>query len=223
MGTQAKRIGQKWKELTGEEKEPYHKTAAEEKDKYRTQLEAYTQQQKAIYGDQYVDEEARNKDAEGNRLDDPMKLIFPVARINKIAKLDPDVKAISKEAMHVIVKATELFLRKAGNETVKVAAMLNRRTLHASDVCDMCAHRSEYEFLKVDMQDYTKQQLHEKQQAAATAVAAGSEDSNIHTTDGSKPVDKKTAKLVAAAAGSKPLTSYFAAAAPPPAAASSKK
>jgi len=188
VGTQAKRIGQKWKEITPIEKEKYQKMAAEEKKQIADQLEAYKKQM----GDEYVELDGK-KDSSGL---DPNALIFPVARISKIAKLDPDVNAIQKEAMQLIVKTSELFLSRMGHETVKVAAIYNRRTLHASDLVHICQHRNEFQFLKDDMKDYSKELTKQKETEGDTTAAVVE--------------NKKDMKRVAAAAGSKPLTSYFA-------------
>ena len=147
-------------------------------------------------------------------------LIFPVARISKIAKLDPDVNAISKEAMQLIVKSAELFLSKAGKETVKIASMHNRRTLSSDDIKHVCQHRNEFIFLKDDIKDITKELLIQKEndkalKAAAASAAGNNEGSGEGAASenggavNTSSVNKKDALRVAAAVGSKPLTSYF--------------
>jgi histone H3/H4 len=80
-------------------------------------------------------------------------LVFPVARIRKICKLDPDVRGISKEAAVLITKAAEQFCAGLGKETVSVAALQNRRKLLPDDVAQVCSSRDQYLFLRDDVRD----------------------------------------------------------------------
>lgn len=134
-----------------------------------------------------------SKDASG--------LVFPVARIRRIAKLDPEVKNLSKEAIHLVVKAAELFTAQLGQETAGVARIQNRRTLLPQDVAHVCRHVSSFQFLKDDIQDLVAQKV--RQQEESNAENGGGAGKNI---------SKKDAQREAAAAGSKPLTAYFGAA-----------
>ena len=83
----ARILGQKWSALSPEEKEKYQMRAAEERERVSKELEAY----KAAGG---IIEDSSS----GGGPKDPNALIFPVARIKKIAKLDTEVKGMSKEA-----------------------------------------------------------------------------------------------------------------------------
>jgi DNA-directed RNA polymerase I subunit RPA43 len=169
-------MGQMWSSLPTEEKESYQEKAAQERERVSRELEAW----KAAGG---VLETDNNGDGS--------LLIYPLGRIRKICKLDPEVRGMSKEALLLITKCAELATSKLGQETVRVAQLQNRRKLLPEDVAQVCSHREQFLFLKDDVKDLVKDMLPKQDPKAAQKGDAGRE---------------------AAAAGSKPLTSYFGAA-----------
>lgn len=113
--------------------------------------------------------------------DDDDAILFPVARIRKICKLDPDVKGISKESALLITKATELFCTKLAKECVIMAQMSNRRKLLPEDVVEVCSMKEAFMFLRSDLIDLRKAQIEEmhlkekengKEHGVAAAAAA---------------------------------------------------
>ncbi len=189
VAAQAKAIGAKWQTLDDTEKEKYKQLAQQEKESNAKALQDYHEK----YGSLLETTTTTNTNHS-----DSNDLIFPVARIRKIAKLDPEVKTLSKEALQLVVKSAELALAKLGAESVKVARLENRRTLMAQDVAHVCSHREAFRFLKDDLKDLTKALLEQKK--------------NNHQAN---EIENKTGKnqaLAEAASGTKPLTSYFGAA-----------
>lgn len=182
VAAQAKAIGAKWKTLDETQKDKFKQLAQQEKEAAAKALQEYEQH----YGSHTLETNQHPSDAND--------LVFPVARVRKIAKLDPEVKTLSKEALQLVVKSAELALSKLGKESVKVARLENRRTLMAQDVAHVCAHREAFRFLKDDIKDLTKALLEQKQ----------NDDTNTN--------HSKKDSMVEAAAGTKPLTSYFGAA-----------
>lgn len=124
---------------------------------------------------------------------DQSSLVFPVSRIRNIAKLDAEVKGMSKEAIQLITKCAELQLAKLAQESVRVAQLQNRRKLLPEDVAQVCASREQFLFLKEDVKDLLREQKEENHNTAATS---------------GKPKASDVAKE-SAAEGAKPLTSYF--------------
>ena len=117
--------------------------------------------------------------ASGENNDDDAVMIFPVARIRKICKLDPDVKGISKESALLITKATELFCTKLAKECVIMAQMQNRRKLLPEDVVEVCSVKEAFMFLRSDLVDLRKAQIEEtnmkeKESGKERGVAKGS-------------------------------------------------
>jgi DNA-directed RNA polymerase I subunit RPA43 len=168
-------MGQLWNALAPEEKEVYQQQAAQERERIAQALEAW----KAAGGVLELD---TNYPKDGN-------LIFPLARIRKICKLDPDVRGLSKEALMLVTKCAELATAKLGQECVRVAQLQNRRKLLPDDVAHVCANREQFLFLKDDVRDLVK--------------------SSADTTHKAGAPKKGDAAREVAAAGSKPLTSYF--------------
>ena len=183
-------MGQMWSNLAAEEKERYHQLAAQERERVAKEVEEW----KEANGGQFPGWDSKNNNGNnhnnGNNVHHPSDLTFPVARIRKICKLDPDVRGLSKEALYLITKCAELATTKLGTESVKVAQAQNRRKLLPDDVAHVCTYREQFEFLKEDIKDL---------------VNANSSSSTTSTS--AQEANRK--KLEAAAAGSKPLTSYF--------------
>jgi histone H3/H4 len=85
-------------------------------------------------------------------------LIFPVARIRKICKLDDEVHGVSKEAAVLLTKCVELVTIRLGQECVKVARMQNRRKLLPDDLAQVCSTREQFHFLREDVKDLLREQ-----------------------------------------------------------------
>ena len=146
-----KAIGELWKALTPSDKEPYEIQAAKEKMQYSRNkqrlIDAGKWQEKG-----WGDDGGTGEDG------DPDALIFPLQRVRKICKLDPDVKGISKESALLITKAAELFTSKLGKECVIMAQMQNRRKLMTDDVVTVCSTKEAFMFLRADLQDVKDEQ-----------------------------------------------------------------
>ena len=191
VATQAKAIGALWKSIEENERDKYKAMATKEKEAFATAMTAY----QAKFGSELESNNNANQTSEDD-------LVFPVARIRKIAKLDPEVKTLSKEALQLVVKSAELALAKLGQESVKVARLQNRRTLLADDIAHVCSHREAFRFLKEDIADLTKALLEAKENNNNNNNGGA----GAATSGGGK---KDDSKMAAAASGTKPLTSYF--------------
>lgn len=148
----AKAIGQLWSALTPSEKEEYENRAREERERVARDM------QRLKDAGLWPDSSAAGDDGEGG---DDDALIFPLGRIRKICKLDPDVKGMSKESALMITKAAELFTTKLGKECVTMAAMQNRRKLLCEDVVEVCSIKEAFMFLRPDIVDLKKEQMDE--------------------------------------------------------------
>ena len=182
----AKELGHIWSTMPAEEKEEFYEKAALEREQVAQKLE-----QLAAAG---IDLHTLPGAATATAADSGSALTFPVARMRKICKLDPEVKGLSKEALVLVTKCTELMTSKLGIETVRVAQIQNRRKLLPEDIAQICGTREQFLFLREDVKDLVREQ-----------VIQNEKDSKM------KPSTKSQA-AAAAASNSKPLTSYFSAA-----------
>jgi len=180
----AKELGHIWSTMPAEEKEVFQEKAALEREQVAqklAQLEAAGIDLAKLPGAATpVDTSSLNT------------LIYPLGRMRKVCKLDPEVKGLSKEALVLVTKCTELMTSKLGIETVRVAQIQNRRKLLPDDIAQVCATREQFLFLQDDVRDLVRDQVAEKQKE---------KDSN--------PNSKQT--VAAQTASSKPLTAYFSA------------
>lgn len=196
MAAVARVLGQLWATMSAEDKLIYQHRAAQERERVSKELQAW----KDAGGFEAL--EANNIPAAPHNSGSASSghtLIYPIARIRKICKLDPEVRGVSKEAIILITKAAELATSKIGRETVRVAQIQNRRKLLPEDVAQVCATREQFLFLREDIQDLARRQTKE----AADKVKSMPPSSSAKTTTVSE-------KEKEAANHSKPLTSYFA-------------
>jgi DNA-directed RNA polymerase I subunit RPA43 len=203
VATIARKLGQQWAQIDQQEKGIYQQKAAKEREQVAAQLEEYNValQKAGIQVEDLVDDDGKKKNS-GPK--DPLEMVFPVGRIRKIVKLDPEVKNLSKEALQLVVKCAELFTANLGKETTGVARMQNRRKLLPQDIAHVCRHRDPFLFLKEDIQDLVVAQQQAKDQQE--------EENGEGTAAGiAKAPSKKDTMREAAASGSKPLTAYFGA------------
>jgi len=185
VGTIAKRIGELWSRLTPEEKAVYQKRSIEEKEQVARETEILREAGLLL--------DSTTAPGPGTATSG---FILPVNRIRKIVKLDPEVKGLSKEGIHLITKAGELFVAMLGKQTVQVATMQNRRKLIPDDVIQVCETKPQYMFLQEDIKHLVEEQKEEhkkKGKAAEEAKTKAASDTNP---------------------GVKPLTSFFAPSAP---------
>jgi histone H3/H4 len=112
VGEFAKSAGAKWKLMSEEEKQVYKDKAEEIK--------------KSIPKEQVEDEEEGKKKS----------LLFPLATVKRIVKLDPEVKNISKDALMMITKAAECFIETCAQRTSAIAKANKKKTIDASYLCN---------------------------------------------------------------------------------------
>ena len=163
LATIAKAIGQEWTNSDPAEKEKYQLKAAEERERVSAEIKALSDA--GLLPE--ISNTSKRTRQDGITSND---LILPVARIRKIARLDPEVKGISKEGVALIAFATELFTKKLGMETMRIAQIQNRRTLMPEDVAEVCSTREQFIFLKEDIRDLYREQLQEKKNNKKAAL-----------------------------------------------------
>uniref|UniRef100_A0A7R9ZLX8 HMG box domain-containing protein n=1 Tax=Craspedostauros australis TaxID=1486917 RepID=A0A7R9ZLX8_9STRA len=186
----------KWGALTQQERQMYETLAAKDRERAEDQRKAARSGQHpkdTAGGDENVDgvgdHDADDDDdvianddqpqaqlqAQGAKSSRPQATVeYPVARVKRICKLDPDVRGLSKEALFLVSKCAELFTVQLGSEAVKVARMQNRRTIASDDLATVCATREPYQFLKDDVRDLIREQR-ERAQAQAQSKRKASE------------------------------------------------
>jgi hypothetical protein len=185
--------------MTAEEKQIYQNRAALDRERVAKELEAWKAAAESndtsvapINTSKWSSSVAAAAEAgcilEGHP--SPASIIYPVAKIRKICKLDPDVRGLSKEATLLITKAAELMTIRLGLECVRVAQIQNRRKLLPDDVAQVCSTREQFLFLREDIQDLARQETRE------------AKSNKQNTKKSSSALDK-------AVPGTKSLTAYF--------------
>lgn len=134
-GDITKAISESWRGLGDEERQKFVDLAAADKSRY----------------------EKVKKPATEKKVPEPYETVIPVARVKKIAKLDPDLKSLSKEATAVLAKMAELFVGKLATETH--VASNGKKIIKASDVAHCIHARPLFAWLRVDypLNEYPKE------------------------------------------------------------------
>jgi histone H3/H4 len=215
VATMAKILGQRWSAMSDDEKQPYQDRAALERERVHTATEAWKRAAMAAGRNVSVDLNTSHPSNPNNTTttnsNGISSMILPVGRVRKICKLDPDVRGISKEAILLITKMTELFTVQLGKECIQTAHIQNRRTLLPQDVVDVCNVRESFFFLKDDVTDLHRQQVkvkqsvQQQQQRDKGHVSAAPKTTKASQRSSNNNVTSSTV----ASASSKPLTDYF--------------
>jgi histone H3/H4 len=148
--------------MSDDEKQPYHTRSLIERERVTAATEAWKKAAVAAgknilcTAESNLDDSTR--DTNKTRRNGATSIVLPVARVRKICRLDPDVRGISKEALLLITKATEMATVQLGQECIKTAHIQNRRTLLPQDIVDVCNIRESFFFVKDDITDLHRQQ-----------------------------------------------------------------
>jgi DNA-directed RNA polymerase I subunit RPA43 len=196
----ARILGQRWSSMSDDAKQPYHEKAALERERVATATEAW--KKAAIAAGLNIDGKTIYNTNDTQRTESNNgQFILPVGRVRKICRLDPDVRGVSKEAVLLITKATEMVTILLGQECIKTAHIQNRRTLLPQDIVDVCQVREPFYFLKDDITDLHRQQQKSKQVEKSNGTSNG-KLSQQHQ-------QRTSATTTTTAVTSKPLTDYF--------------
>jgi len=148
----AKALSVEWTNLNAEEKNKYSNLALEDKERYNREIKEQAEKHGLSETD-YKVKMGNKPSKEGSP--SITDLTIPLARVKRTCKLDPDVKNISKEALALITKSTELFLAKISDETFKISALSGRRVLKTEDIRECVNTLPQFEWLRDDINQST--------------------------------------------------------------------
>eukprot|EP00514_Thraustochytrium_sp_LLF1b_P012306 CAMPEP_0184548998 /NCGR_PEP_ID=MMETSP0199_2-20130426/6546_1 /TAXON_ID=1112570 /ORGANISM="Thraustochytrium sp., Strain LLF1b" /LENGTH=357 /DNA_ID=CAMNT_0026943679 /DNA_START=56 /DNA_END=1129 /DNA_ORIENTATION=- len=147
LGGVAQKVAEIWRDLSPEAKEKYTELAAKAKVEYKKAMELY------------IASGAAQEDKNGEATPEVGTVELPLARVTKIAKKNPDVKKLSKEAGLAVTKATELFVDYFAGVLADRAKFKNKRTINYGLVREcVLSGPEQLEFLE---DDFPEQQRNE--------------------------------------------------------------
>lgn len=140
--------------------------------------------------------------------------VFPVARLKKLLKVDDDISSLAKEAIAVVGKASELFLKQLAYDCAKTATKHGKKTISAEFFDETARSNSQYEFLRdtyraADIPTSAlpppkKPAPKRKSTGSASAVSPASPSSSSSSSSSADASDEPPLKA------SKKLTDFFA-------------
>jgi len=133
VGSVGKALGARWKALTEDKRQEY-KDRAGDRNTEAAELAARQPQPDEAEG-------ARQAESAGQQAGGDEGPALPFGRVKRIMNLDRDVKQVSKDAVCLVIEATELFL----HELVEGASrfMKKRRTMQLGDI-EQCVLQYEH-------------------------------------------------------------------------------
>lgn len=137
-GDITKAISESWRGMSEEDKRKFVELAAADKDRYERER---AQMPKGSIG-------AGSGGGSKSATCEAHETVIPIGRVKKIAKLDNEVKSVSKEATAVIAKMTELFISRLATETH--VASSGKKIIKASDVAHCIHNRPAFAWLRAD-------------------------------------------------------------------------
>eukprot|EP01031_Cornospumella_fuschlensis_P024368 gene24368-29461_t len=132
-------LAEGYKNITTEESERLNTILKDQKEKYES----------------YIAESRDNADEQGES-EPGAELIFPLARIKKLMKYDPDVKNVSKEATVAVTKCTEMFLARLALKAFAYTNMRSAKTVTADDLLQAIHTIEAFDFLIDDFPKKTR-------------------------------------------------------------------
>lgn len=148
-----KLISDNYKNLTKEEEDELLERINNEKKNYLEKLlelgyTEHTFKEKLKKYSQNINDTNQNIDENLDPL--PPNIPFPLARIKRIAKMDDEVKNISKEGVLAITKATELFISRLALKCGTEASLRKGKTIKPNDLYSVIYKQPNLEFLRND-------------------------------------------------------------------------
>lgn len=101
-------MSEQWKSLSRNARQPFLDRAAADKERYRHDKQQYAEaelREKTRRAKMHK-KEGGSEGGRDRRRELSEEMLFPLARIRRVMKLDPEVKTISKEAAMLVAKAT---------------------------------------------------------------------------------------------------------------------
>jgi len=216
----AQLISQEYKNLNDEQTAVLEEKCAVDKQAYMRRLELAIQEELEILkanpeglvisagtGSERAAQVAklRFQDIKHNRV-----LAFPLAKIKRIIKINPEVKNISKEGSVMIAKAAELFLSYVALKGTQVASLRGGKSIQEKDFIHMLHTTAMCDFLREDFprrqgEDGTKGN---KKPVARAVKYVDANGQMVEEPDDKAKVEKKN-KFAAAAAGTRNIAGFF--------------
>ena len=143
IGELGKLLGKKWSTLEEIEKSGFQTTAAEAKAKYQPCLVQWK-----LDMEEFI--KKGGVPATSMSSGDYRDCVLPLARVKKIMKRDPDVANMSKEALFLMTKCTDIFIEHLGEAAIRQAYGQKRKGVRLEDINSAIRATSSARFLEAD-------------------------------------------------------------------------
>lgn len=145
VGVLGKITGERWKALGEEERKIYEDEASKDKERFA--------RENAEFSAQHAEPPVKSSAAEDDL--NSTALLLPPSRIKRLAKLDPEVGTVSKDATFALTLATELFIGALAADAGDVAKATKRKTIGDSDLLRVIHSDDSLSFLRLDFPQTT--------------------------------------------------------------------
>jgi len=150
-------MAEEYKALAGAAKESIDERVALDKQRYQQELDAAIAEELekgASLGSGGSGDDGGTGASGGvldlTQLSSSGDLVLPLARVKKVAKMDPDVKNIAKDATLALTKATELFISFLAIRCAQTASLRGAKSMREGDFIHMVHSHKALAFLRDD-------------------------------------------------------------------------
>jgi hypothetical protein len=196
-------IGESYRNLTAEEKLPYEEKAALDKERYKLEISqnpGTAESSSKNLGKKLKIKEALQGVEIGQGLD---QIVFPISRVKKTIKIDPDVRNLKKESLVAIAKATELFVGYMALYSANEAANTGRSSVRPNNIIKAVHSNQLLAFLRPDFPKSSSSSL----PSSNAKANLSNPPSRKRPLEGKETTGKSKKKAVPA--NSKAISSYF--------------
>ncbi len=216
----AQLISQEYKNLSEDQKAELDAACSADRKAYELRLEQAIEEELSILKeDPAAGMATRNidrnemKNLKFHDIRHSKSIAFPLAKIKRIIKLNPEVKNISKEASILIAKTSEFFLSYVGLKCIQNAALRNGKSIQERDFMHIVHTQPICDFLREDFPKRAADEIASKggnrSKAPASHVSNQESAANEASTVEDKTKLAKTRKMAAAAAGTSNIAGFF--------------
>ncbi|CAL2033747.1 unnamed protein product [Caenorhabditis brenneri] len=96
---------------------------------------------------------------------------LPLGRVKKVIKLNPDIEMVNSEALQMMTKAAEMFIKELSDAANQMAAMERRKTVQPKDIDKVIKKNWSFAFLEDALDGWPK--MEPKKRKAATQGEEG--------------------------------------------------
>uniref|UniRef100_A0A8R1DIY4 CBFD_NFYB_HMF domain-containing protein n=1 Tax=Caenorhabditis japonica TaxID=281687 RepID=A0A8R1DIY4_CAEJA len=100
---------------------------------------------------------------------DLVKTQLPIGRVKKVVRMNPDVEMVNSEALQLLAKAAELFIKELSNASNQYACQEKRKTVQTKDIDKAIQKNWQFAFLEDALDGWPKSEPKKRQKGGTSS------------------------------------------------------